>query len=1197
MRCPVRRMRNTGSIRSGILEGDHANRTFEQGKYLLKYRYHGSNLWKTILSGTMIIGKAEGRDGKWMDRLRKDYNMAVQFILGGSGTGKTRYLYEHMINNSMTEGHPPVIFMLPEQSNMAAEQDMVTLHPMGGTMDISILSFTRLAFKVFDELNIHTRDILDDYGKSMLIMKLLKAHQNELSYYGSMVGKQGFVDEMKSLLSEFYQYQVTDEVLSGVIKELSPDKSLYHKVKDLQILLRAFDEAMEDSYMVTEQILTLLKEVVGESGLLRRADIYFDGFTGFTPVQYGVVEELMKLGGNLYFSFTMEESLFGRNDYGEQGLFHLAKDSVDRLCKLAQDNQITVMPHVAQTRNYRVGDREALCHLEQQLFRFPDRAYKKETDEIQIVAAVDSREEISLVAGMIKKYVMEEGYRYRDIAVITGDLKEQSVLWKQVMEQLAIPYFLDFSETLSHNPMVEMIGMVMELFRSDFSYDSVFSFLKTGFLDIGMEEIYALENYALRYGVRGYHWWSSAFRGNVKGLKEHNATRKRFMDRIEPIAPVFLKHTASAKEYMEALYRFLADNQMGGKLYAKSQWLEAEGKLREAKAYSQVYEKFIAVLDKTMVLLGEEEMEREHFMEILMAGIADMQLGVIPSTLDQVMIGDMERSRLHHVRILFVTGTNEGLIPKNASGKGILADKDREQLKDRKLQLAPGTREQMFLQQYYWYLQITQASERLVITYRRSDERGAQMRPSYFINRIRHVFPVLRTVKAEELSQGCLPTTRKEVTAGFAKGLSEGKMEDSSLYQIMKQECPKELEEMISGFFYDNHAGVLDRTIARRLYGEHMVHSVSRLETYADCAYQFFLQFGLKLRKREEYKVETTHIGTILHAVMERFFEQVRDGAIVPQRMEREELDRVVTELTIRAAKEENETIFDSSFRNRHQLDVLVRVACRSIVNLCRHLEHGAMQPAYFEEHFSPENKLHYINMALEEDMRMELNGIVDRVDIRETEDAVYVKVIDYKSGVKDINYVKLYEGKQLQLTVYMSVMLELLQREYPDKKIIPTGMYYYHIYDPIIEELEETKREQKRIESSRLSGLVNEDEQSLELMDGKTGLVTPVRYKKDGSLDSRNQALVSTQELLQISEFVRNKMIGLGRQILQGEIEMNPEKGELQSPCNICDYKNICRFEPGLGGNQYRIGTGLDKGEAKEKILHNEEMEEGDKR
>ena len=248
------------------------------------------------------------------------------------------------------------------------------------------------------------------------------------------------------------------------------------------------------------------------------------------------------------------------------------------------------------------------------------------------------------------------------------------------------------------------------------------------------------------------------------------------------------------------------------------------------------------------------------------------------------------------------------------------------------------------------------------------------------------------------------------------------------------------------------------------------------------------------------------------------------------------------------------------------------------------------MKPAYFEEVFSPEQKLSYINMALEDDMRMELKGIIDRVDLQETEDAVYVKVVDYKSGAKDIDFVKMYEGKQLQLTVYMSVMLELLQRKYPEKKIIPTGMYYFRLYDPVIEESDPERILKKREESSRLTGLVNKDEESRMLMDGKTGSVTPVRYKKDGDLDSRNQSLVSTEDLVQISGFVRGKMEEIGRHILRGEIEMNPEKGELNSPCNYCDYKSICRFEPGLGGNDYRISCGLTKAEARGAILAQED-------
>ncbi|MCM1159189.1 MAG: PD-(D/E)XK nuclease family protein [Bacteroidales bacterium] len=1113
--------------------------------------------------------------------------MAVQFILGGSGTGKTRYLYDKMIADSMKPGHRPVIFMLPEQSNMAAEQDMVSLHPKGGTMDIAILSFTRLAFKVFDEQNIHTRDILDDYGKSMLLMKLLKEHQKELSYYGNMIGKPGFVDEVKSLLSEFYQYGITQKTLEDVLAKLDSEKSLYYKLSDLKILLTAFEQAMQDSYMVAEQVLSLLREAAGESAMLREADIYFDGFTGFTPIQYDVLEELMKLGGNLYFSFTMDEDIFGKNDYSEQGLFALGKQSVDRLCKLAEKNRIAVLPHVGMVKNYRLEKTPELYHMERQLFRFPVKAYDKEIRRIEAVSAKDSREEALFIARTIKRYVMEEGYHYHDFAVITGDLREQSAIWKRAMEQLEVPYFLDFSEELSHNPIVETAKMIMELFRTDFSYDSVFSFLKTGFFAIGMEDIYNLENYALKYGVKGYSWWKKPFRGGIKGLREINGARKQFMEGIKDIAPVFLKPSARAKEYIIALYDFMSTNRMAERLHARSIRMEESGSLREAKAYGQVYDKFISVLDKTMDILGEEEIDREHLIEILLAGISDLQLGIIPSTLDQVVIGDMERTRLHHIRILFVAGANEGLLPPGGSGRGILVDKDRKQLKEMHISLAPDSKEEIFLQQFYLYLQITQASEKLVITYRNADEKGAELRPSYFVNRMVQIFPGISVKRAD--MENMLPATEKELVSLFAESLADERMEDSSLYYVTGERNPVIAGRIMEGYFYRNQAGVLDKAIARKLYGEHMLHSVSRLETYSGCAYQFFLKFGLKVAKREEYKIEANNVGTILHAVMERFFRGVKEGKILLEEMTEKQLDEQVETMTLQAAREENETIFESSYRNRHQLEVLVRVARRSIKNLCRHMEQGGMEPAYFEKRFSPEDKLTYITMALEDGIKMELNGIVDRVDVKETEDAVYLKVIDYKSGAKDIDYIKMYEGKQLQLTVYMSVMMELLKRQYPDKKIIPTGMYYYRIYDPVIEETEEDKIEQKRVESSRLSGLVNEEEKSLELMDEKTGTVTPVRYKKDGELDARNGALVTTEEMVRISEFVREKMIEIGEKIIHGRIEMNPEKGEHNCPCNFCDYKSICRFEAGLGGNEYRIGSNLEKKEAKDRILKKE--------
>lgn len=1116
--------------------------------------------------------------------------MAIQFILGPCGSGKTTYIYEQMIASSRRKEHGTVIFMLPEQSNMAAEKEMVSRHPNQGTMDISILSFTRLAFKVFDELNVHTHDILDDYGKSILIMRLLKKHEKELSYYGSMVGKQGFVDEVKSIFSEFYQYQVTEEVLLQVIGTLSPDKSLYHKLTDLKLLLHAFEEAMEGSYMVAEQLLTLLKETAHDSRLLAGAEIYFDGYTGFTPVQYSVIEELMRLGCNLYFSFTMDADLFGDNGYSEHGLFALGKQSIDRLCKLAMDTGTVVLPHVGLRENYRARGKEGLLHLERQLFRFPVKTFPNKVDDIMILSAKNETEESVLIAGMIQDYVMNRGYRYSDFAIIAGGLQSGNHIWNRAMEMHNIPYFMDFSEPMVNNPVALIVNDVLEIFQSDFSYESVFALLKTGFFDMEKERIFQLENYVLKYGIRGYNRWSAPFRGGVKGLHAINETRAQFMEYLAPATDVLQKKEAVAKEYILAIYNFMSTNKMAEKLYRQSHSLEMEGELREAKAYAQVYDKFIAVLDKTMDILGEESIRRDALMEVLGTGICDMRLGMIPSTLDQVTIGDMERTRLHHIRILFVAGMNEGILPRNVDGTGILLDKDRRELKELDISLAADSREDVFLQQFYLYLQITQPSEKLILSCRREDAAGSPMRSSYFLERILKIFPGLSCVDMEELKSGLLPVSESSLVREFSEQLSEGRIKDASVYLALAHSNKKMLERILSGYFYHNNPGCLDQAIAEQLYGQHMIHSVSRLETYSGCAYQFFLQYGLGLKKREEYSIETNHIGTILHAVMEHFFTWVKEEGILLEQLSREACSQKVEALTREAAVEENETIFESSFRNRHQLEVLIRIAKRSVENLCRHLLQGEMKPAYFEMRFSPEEKLSYIDMALEEEARMELSGIVDRVDIRETEDAVYVNIIDYKSGAKDIDYIKMYEGRQLQLTVYMNVVLEMLKRKNPDKKVIPTGMYYYHIYDPIIEESDVDKLEQKRVESSRLTGLVNQEDACLQMLDKRTGLVAPVRYKKDGSFDSRNASLVTGEELQAVSDFVRHKMIDIGNDIVQGNIPMNPEKGETSSPCNLCDYKSVCRFEPGLGGNAYRIAPSLTKLEAKKKIMGKED-------
>ena len=1118
--------------------------------------------------------------------------MAIQFIVGPSGTGKTRYIYDKMIGDSIKKDHPPIIFILPEQSNMGAEQDMISLHPNGGTMDISILSFTRLAYELFDKDNVYTADILDDYGKSMLIMKVLKNREDELVYYGSMIGRQGFIDEIKSTISEFYQYQITVDKLDDIINALPKENSLYYKLSDVRCIMSNFEEEMGNTYMVAEQMLSLLSEHVGESEMLQNAQVFFDGFTGFTPIQYDVIGKMMKKCGNLYFTITMDEDAMLNNSYSEYGLFKMGKDTVANLSRLASDNEVSIIPHIYLDHNYRFVGKNELMHIEKNIFRFPVReCVSVENNEVEIIEFDNIDDEILCIGRKIQKMVRDEGYRFRDFAIITGDLDENINVWKRIMNRLEIPFFTDVNEPLVHNNIVEIISMIFELFEKDFSFDTVFSLLKSGFFDIDEGSIYELENYALKYGVHGYSWWSKPFKNNIKGLALINKTRHDFISLFDDIYPVFSKSEQKAIEYIKGLYSFIVRINLGEKLWDQSQKLEQIGDARKARVYEKAYEKLISVLDKTVDILGEQNISEKTLKDMIIVGMSDMKLGILPNTLDQVMIGDMERTRLHHIKVLYVAGANEGLLPKSPGGGGIITDRDRERLKSLNVTISPGSTEKYYIQQFYLYMQMTCGSDKLVISYRKNDKLGNTLNRSFFVKYIMQMFPNKKVINGTDELSSITPFSEDDMFSELSKEFSSENFVDSSLYTIMSESDNVYIDRLISGYLYNNQPGILNDAVSLRLYGNNMIHNVSRLESFSSCQFQFFLQYGLKLKKPEEYTVENNNIGTILHNVMEVFFSELKEKGVEYNKRSFEDnniteeyISERIEKITACAAKNINETIFDSSYRMRNQLSVLTRIAKRSINNLLRHLEMGEMKPEYFEKRFSPDDNLEYIHMKLSDGYTMDMSGIIDRVDIKETDDAIYVKVIDYKSGSKDIDYVEMVEGRQLQLAVYMSVMLEFLGKKYPDKKIIPSGMYYFQLADKLVDGVDDDRIEKNRIKDSRMTGLVSKDDKCLEYMDHKTGDVVHVTYK-DGEPSGSNTHLVTDEELRAISIFTRRKMIDIGDKIIRGQIDMKPRKGDM-SPCKFCDYRSVCRFEPGLGGNNYAFGSQYDKEQAKKVIF-----------
>ena len=574
-------------------------------------------------------------------------------------------------------------------------------------------------------------------------------------------------------------------------------------------------------------------------------------------------------------------------------MFHLSKKTVADLVKLAAEAEVTRGEDVfVKGGPNRFTEAPALCYLEQNLFRYQYEPYTEKQCEIRMFEALSPREEVHQTALYIRKLIREEGLTYRDIAVVIGDLEGYASYVETEFGQLEIPCFLDRTRGIVLNPMIEYIKSALQLYIRDFSYDTVFHFLRSGMADISREEIDELENYVIRTGARGYRTYSRLFTRRTEEMQQGsgqedaeraeetlerlNRIRQQFAETVEIL---HMAPRAKAGEYVDHLYDFLEQNQVQQKLLNYQQQFEQEGDLAKAREYAQIYRLVMDLLDQIYELLGEEEISLQEFADILEAGFGEITVGTIPQNVDRIVVGDMERTRLKQVKVLFFLGVNDGNIPKNASKGGIISDMDREFLIESGTEMAPSPRQQMYIQRLYLYLNMTKPSERLYLSYAKVNSDGKGIRPSYLIDTVRKLFPQLAVEYPQNRSRIEQIEGRQEGARYLAEELRE--YADGTLREEERQDFylmyrayeadPEGRDRLTAAAFRRYKESGLSRIVARALYGRQLENSVSRLETYAACACRHFLQYGLSLQEREEFGFEVSDMGNVYHAVLENF--------------------------------------------------------------------------------------------------------------------------------------------------------------------------------------------------------------------------------------------------------------------------------------------------------------------------------------
>ena len=1125
--------------------------------------------------------------------------MSLRFIFGPSGAGKSRQLYDEMIRRAKENPDKNFLLIVPDQFTMQTQKDLVLLSDKGGILNIDVLSFGRLNHRIMEEVGREDIPVLDDTGKSLVLQKVAAEMKEELPVLGSFLHKQGYIHEVKSAISEFMQYGISTEDVEKLIVYSEKRGALVQKLKDLKKLYEGFQEYIQGNFITTEETLDVLCRSLHKSRILQESVVAFDGFTGFTPIQNKVIQELMQVCGEVIVTAVMGE---GENPYcldGEQKLFHLSKKTVADLSRLAQEagvprvQDIFVIP--APGRN-RFDMRPALAHLERNLFRYSVQPFQEEQSEIVIFETTTPRDEVHQTGLKIRDMIREEGLAYRDIAVITGDLKGYAPYVETEFAQMEIPCFIDRTRGIVLNPMVEYIKSALELYLKDFSYEAVFHYLRSGLADMKPEEVDILENYVIQTGIRGIRSYSRIFThkteemGEDEGaLEQLNDLRERLMNQIGMLQ---MESREPVGTYVNKLYDFLIHNQVQNKLAAYEAEFQTDGQLSRAREYAQIYRLIMELLEQIYELLGEEVISLQEFADILEAGFGEIEVGTIPQNVDRVVVGDMERTRLKQVKVLFFLGVNDGNIPKNASKGGIISDMDREFLRESDLELAPSPRQQMFIQRLYLYMNMTKPSHKLFLAYSKINNAGKSIRPAYLIDTVKSIFPGIRTEYPELRSALEQIVTPREGAGYLAEGLREyvtgtlppeKEREVLTIYRAFgAEELAGERDFLTDAAFRRYRDSGLSTVVASALYGKYLENSVSRLETYAACAYRHFLQYGLTLREREEFSFENVDMGNVYHAVLEQFAGKLADNGYTWF-----DFPAVFAESTVKDTLEAyaatyGDTVLYSSARNEYAITRMSRILTRTVLTIQTQLKKGSFKPDEYEISFRFTEDLDSVNILLSEQEKMRLQGRIDRIDVAEDEEHVYVKVVDYKSGNKHFDLAALYYGLQLQLVVYMNAAMELEAKKHPDKEVVPAALLYYHIEDPTVEtpvELTEEEIREQIARQLRMNGVVSSEPGIAERLDGEMGDksdVIPVERKKDGSFSARSSVL-SREDLQTVSDYVSKKMVGIGREILDGNISLNPYEMGNEEACTWCAYKKVCGFEPSMPGCEKRKLADMD--------------------
>lgn len=1101
--------------------------------------------------------------------------MSIRLIYGKSGSGKSEFIFEEI--KKLINCGKKIYIITPEQFSFTAEKKLLEVLGNTAVLNAEVLTFNRMAYRVASEVGGTAKTSISNSGKAMLIYSILCSKKSKLKFLGKSDEN---IELIIDQITEFKKHGVLVEDLKKMMEETS-DNYLKLKIQDILQVYTDFESKIENRYIDENDNLTNLANQLSEVNIFNDTLIYIDEFVGFTKQEYEIIKQLGKVASQVNISIctdTLDDSVSPESD-----VFYSNKLTISRIFELAKDAGLAIDEPVYMNKIYRFKNNE-LQHLEKNLYAIPYKKYEGKPENIKLFLANNQYSEIENVAINIIKLVRNEKYRFKDIAVITKGLDVYSNLVKVIFNKYQIPVFIDEKKDLSQNIIVKYLLSILEIFAKNWSYESVLNYVKTGFLDISKHEIFMLENYCQKWGIKNNKWYKSEW-----NFKDEDDSNREQIERIREIRRMIVNPLLEFKESLsgennvrkitQSLYEFLIKNEIDKKFEEKIEELKLVGQTEFAAQYETSWKIIMNVLDEIVLVFGDEKASFDKYMQILKTGLASSDLGKIPGTQDQVIIGDVDRSRSHKVKAIFIIGLNDGMFPSVHKNEGFFNDNDRQFLKDNGVELARNTVESLYEDNFNIYKAFTTAEEKLFLSYSSSDSEGKTLRGSILIAKIKKIFPEIEEESdiIERNSEVLIEnTTFDELLNKLGEYRDTGEIEDKwvEVYNYYKNNnaWKYKLEKAMEALLYNNKPENINEKNIKNMYGNTLRTSVSRLEQYQSCHFSYYLKYGLKLSEKDNFKINPVDTGTFMHDVIDTFFNQVKENSLNLKELEDEQIQQLVDEIVEAKLGLNKNYIFQSSAKYKALSIRLKKVIFRSMKYIVESLKFSKFEVLGNEVEFKEGKEYPPITMELENGKKVEITGKIDRIDIAQIDGDKYVRIIDYKSSAKDIDLNKVYTGLQLQLITYLDAVCEA-------EDLLPAGVLYFNLVDPVIKSkssLSQEEIEDKIRKQFKMKGLILADVDVAKAMDtnlenGGSDIV-PAFIGKDGTLSTTRSSSVNRKQFEYLQKYSNKIIKQISNEILSGNIDINPfyNTKNKKTPCDYCEYKAVCNFNGAEGVNGY---------------------------